>query len=68
MEEAKSGTGRLERMKLGNGIKGRDDRSSGLEILMADVFVKINLTDPLRLAKQVARRKLTSQVILRPKY
>jgi hypothetical protein len=54
---AKSGIGRLERMKRGNGRKGRDDRSSGIEILMADAFAKINPTDPLRLAKQAARRK-----------
>ena len=36
----------LERMKHGNDIKVRDDRSSGIEILMVDVFVKINPTDP----------------------
>jgi hypothetical protein len=35
-------------MRHGNGIKGRDDRSSGVEILMTDVFTKINSTDPLR--------------------
>jgi hypothetical protein len=40
-------------MKQGNGIKGRDDRSSGIEILMSDVFVKINPMDPLRLVNQV---------------
>jgi hypothetical protein len=56
-EGAKSGIGCLERMKHGNGINDRDDRSSGIEILMADAFAKINPTDPLRLAKQVARRK-----------
>jgi hypothetical protein len=44
-------------MKYGNEIKGQDDRSSGIEILMIDTYVKINPTDPLRLAKQVARRK-----------
>jgi hypothetical protein len=44
-------------MKHGNGIKGRKDRSSGIEILMADAFAKINPTDPLRIAKQVARTK-----------
>ena len=55
MEGSKSGIGRLERMKHGNGIKDRDDRSSGIEILMSNVFAKINPTDPLRLAKQVAR-------------
>ena len=46
-------SGRLERMKHGSGIKGRDDRSSGIEIPMSDVFVKINPTYPLRLVKQV---------------
>jgi len=51
------GVGRLERIKRGNGTKGREDRSSGIEILIADAFAKINPTDPLRLAKQVARRK-----------
>ena len=39
-------------MKRGKGINGRDDRSSGIEILMADAFDKINPTDPLRLGKQ----------------
>ncbi len=43
--------GHLERMKRGSGIKDRDDRSSGIEILMTDVFDKINPTDLLRLAK-----------------
>jgi hypothetical protein len=33
-------------MKHGNGIKGRDDISSGIEILMCDTFDKINTTDP----------------------
>jgi hypothetical protein len=28
-------------------IKDRDDRSSGIEILMSDAFAKINPTDPL---------------------
>jgi hypothetical protein len=49
MEGATSGIGRLERMKHGNGIKDRDDRSIGAEILISDSFVKINPTDPLRL-------------------
>jgi hypothetical protein len=44
-------------MKHGRGIKGRDDKSSGIEILMAEAFAKINPTDPLILAKQAARRK-----------
>jgi hypothetical protein len=56
-EGDKSGIGRLERMKRGNGIKDLDERSSGIEILMVDVFTKINptdpLLDPLRLVKQV---------------
>jgi hypothetical protein len=34
--------------------KGRDDRSSGVEILMVDASVKINPTEPLRLAREVA--------------
>jgi hypothetical protein len=33
-EGARSGVGRLERMKRGNGTKDRDDRSSGVEILI----------------------------------
>jgi hypothetical protein len=52
IEGTRSGGGHLERMKHGSGIKDRDDRSSGIEILMFDTFVKINQTDPLRLAKQ----------------
>ena len=55
-EGAKSGMGRLERMKLGSGKKGRDDKSSGIEILMPDAFSRINPTDPLRLSKKSARR------------
>jgi hypothetical protein len=43
---AKSGRGRLRQIKRGRGIKGRDDKSS-IEILMSEVFVKINPTDPL---------------------
>jgi hypothetical protein len=60
-EGVKSGIGRLELMKHGNGIKVRDDRSIGIdstiEILMTDTFGKINPTDPivrpLRLVKHV---------------
>ena len=44
-------------MKHGKGIKGLDDKSRGMEILIADAFAKINPTDPLILAKQAARRK-----------
>jgi hypothetical protein len=56
-EGAKSVVGLLERMKQGRGIKGLDDKSSGMEILIAEAFVKINPTDPLILAKQEARTK-----------
>jgi hypothetical protein len=44
-------------MKRDSGIKDRDDKSRGIEILMAEAFVKINPTDPLILVYQVARRK-----------
>jgi hypothetical protein len=57
-EGAKSGVTRLDRMKRGSGIKGRDDRSSGIEIRIADALAKINPTDPFILAKQAARRNL----------
>jgi hypothetical protein len=43
-------------MKRGSGIQDREDKSSGIEILIAEAFVKINPTEPLRLAKQAARR------------
>jgi hypothetical protein len=33
-------------------IKGHDDKSVGIEILIVDAFAKINPTDPIRLAKQ----------------
>ena len=45
-------------MKHGSGIKDRDDRSSGIEIRIADASAKIRPTDPLILAKQVVRRNL----------
>jgi F0F1-type ATP synthase epsilon subunit len=47
---------RLDRLKHGSGIKDRDDRSSGIEILIAEGLAKINPTDPLILAKQAVRR------------
>jgi hypothetical protein len=47
---------RLDRMKLGSGIKDRDDRSSGIEIHIADTLAIINTTDPLILTKPAARR------------
>ncbi len=49
--------GLLERMKLGGGIKGLDDESSGMEIIMTEAFAKIKPTDPLILARHAARRK-----------
>ena len=39
-------------MKRGRGIKGLDDKSRGMEILMTEDFATINLTDPLILDKQ----------------
>ncbi len=39
------------------GIKGLDDKSSGMEILMAEVFAKIKPTDPLILGRHTSRRK-----------
>jgi hypothetical protein len=57
-EGARSGVTRLDRMKRGSGIKGRDDRSSGIEIHIAETLPKINPTDPLILANQAARRNL----------
>jgi len=38
-------------MKHGSGMKDRDDRSSGIEILMSDDFAKIKPADPLRVYK-----------------
>jgi hypothetical protein len=53
-EGVKSVVDLLERRKLGGGIKGLDDKSSGMEILMAETFVKIKPTDPLILARHAA--------------
>jgi hypothetical protein len=39
-------------MKRGGGIKGLDDKSKGMEILMTESFAKINPTDPLIIVKQ----------------
>jgi hypothetical protein len=39
-------------MKRSGGIKGLDYKSKGMEILMVEVFAKINPTDPLKIAKQ----------------
>jgi hypothetical protein len=51
-EGVKSVVDLLERERRGGGIKGLDDKSSGMEILMAEV-VKIKPTDPLILARHV---------------
>jgi hypothetical protein len=44
-------------MKHGSGVKGREDKSSGIEILQVEALAKINPTEPLRLAEQEARKK-----------
>jgi hypothetical protein len=49
--------GLLERRKHGGGIKGLDDKSRGMEILMTEGFAKIKPTDPLILARHASRRK-----------
>ena len=56
-ERVKSVVGPLDRMKRDGGIKGLDDKSSGMEILMAEAFAKINPTKPLILGQQAAQRK-----------
>jgi hypothetical protein len=53
-EGVKSVVDLLERRKHGGGIKGLDDKSSGMEILMAEAFAKIKPTDPLILAGHAA--------------
>jgi hypothetical protein len=57
MEGAKSGVGRLERMKLGRGMKGREERSKGIEIRTTDAFVIIKPTASFKLANHETRRK-----------
>jgi hypothetical protein len=56
-EGTKSGMGRLKRMKHDRGIKDRDVKSSGIEILIDNSFTKINPTEPLRFAEPESRRK-----------
>ena len=53
-EGVKSLVDLLEGKRHGGGIKGLDDQSSGVEILMTEVFAKIKPTDPLILARHVA--------------
>jgi hypothetical protein len=38
---AKSGVRHLERMKHGNGIKSREDKSNGIEILITEAFASV---------------------------
>jgi hypothetical protein len=45
-------------------VNGRDDRSSGIEILMTDAFAKINPTEPLRLGREVRGVKKTESTRL----
>jgi hypothetical protein len=52
-EGVKSGVKSLERMRQGNGMKDREDKLSGVEILIVEKFTKINPNEPLRLSKQV---------------
>jgi hypothetical protein len=44
-------------MNHGNGIKDRDDKSSGIEILMTEDFTNTNPTETLMLVKETVRRK-----------
>jgi hypothetical protein len=44
-------------MERGSAIKDREDKSSGMEILISEDFAKINPTEPLGLAKQEEWRK-----------
>jgi hypothetical protein len=41
-----SGVTRLDRMKRGSGIKGRDDKTSGIETRIAEALGKINPQTP----------------------
>jgi hypothetical protein len=48
---SKSGVGRHERMKHGRGTQGREERSKGIEICIADAFAIIKPTEPFKLVK-----------------
>ena len=50
-EVAKSGVGRHERMNRGSGIEGREERSKGIEIRIADAFAIIKPNAPFKLRK-----------------
>jgi hypothetical protein len=56
-EGVKSVVDLLERKRHGGGIKGLDDKSRGMEILMTEDFDRIKPTDPLILTRHAARRK-----------
>jgi hypothetical protein len=45
-EGVKSGRGRLDQRKPGSGIKGRDDKSNGIQILMTEAFTKMFIMKP----------------------
>jgi hypothetical protein len=49
-------------MKREGGINGRDDKSSGIDIRMADALAKINPTDPLILEDTLNSTGLASQL------
>ena len=48
-------------------MKGRGGRSRGMEALNAEALAKIEPTDPLRIAKQAARRKIESRSAMHPR-
>ena len=52
-EGVRSGVRHLERMKRGSGIKDRDDKSIGIEILMTDAFAKINPKESLKIPLKI---------------
>ena len=45
------------RIKRGNGMNDRVDKSRGIVTLMAEALANINPIEPLRLAQQAARMK-----------
>ena len=56
-EGVKRGVCRHERMKRERGMKGRDERTRGIEICISDDFTMIKPTAPFKLAKHGALRK-----------
>jgi hypothetical protein len=49
-------------MKRGRGIKGLDDKSKGMEILMTDVFAKIIPTDQVVYYESIERELKTRPI------